>query len=201
MKETHELALAVKSVTNTGFIQLKPLHSLIRKEWLAWVYFRRLASVSARTAVCSGLVSGVIPLSPSPSCQTPGLDLTEVLPSARSHSGQQGQAQQEMSQILGSFTSPLREAASRPRRERYDFLIYSSPHLPRSPRDASFRLRGLSNWEDAGESTFQRHCLSYHVHLCLALTPELCTPDPPSDNLHMAPMSPGLPEALLPHCP
>lgn len=37
-----------------------------------WVYFRRLASVSARTAVCSGLLSGVIPLSPSPSCQSPG---------------------------------------------------------------------------------------------------------------------------------
>lgn len=71
MKEMQELALAVKSVTNTGFIQLKPLHSLIRKEWLAWVYFRRLASVSARTAVCSELISGVIPLSPSPSCQKP----------------------------------------------------------------------------------------------------------------------------------
>lgn len=40
MKEMHELALAAKSVTNTGFIQLKPLHSLIRKEkeWLGWVY-------------------------------------------------------------------------------------------------------------------------------------------------------------------
>lgn len=30
----HELVLAVKSVTNAGFIQPKPLHSLIRKEWL-----------------------------------------------------------------------------------------------------------------------------------------------------------------------
>lgn len=36
----HELALAAKSVTNAGFIQLKPLHSLItkEKEWLEWVY-------------------------------------------------------------------------------------------------------------------------------------------------------------------
>lgn len=160
MKEMQELALAVKSVTNTGFIQLKPLHSLIREEWLVWVYFRRLASVSARTAVCSGLISGVIPLSPSPSCQSPGLGVTEALPSARSHSGQQ-----EMSQGLGLLTSPLQEAASRPRRECYSFLIYSSPHIP-TPRDVSFRLYGLPNWEDAGESTIQRHCL------CLVLTPE-----------------------------
>lgn len=57
MKKMNKLALAVKSVTNTGFIQLKPLHSLIRKEneWLEWVYFRRLASVSARTAARSEL--------------------------------------------------------------------------------------------------------------------------------------------------
>jgi len=34
MKEMHELALAVKSVTNTGFIQLKPLRTLIRNERL-----------------------------------------------------------------------------------------------------------------------------------------------------------------------
>lgn len=110
MKEMQKLALAVKSVTNTGFIQLKPLRSLIREEWLVWVYFRRLASVSARTAVCSGLISRVIPLSPSPSCQGPGLGVTKVLPSARSHSDQQ-----EMSQVWGLLTSPLQEAAPRPR--------------------------------------------------------------------------------------
>lgn len=75
MKETHELALAVKSVTNTGFIQLKPLHSLIRKEWLEWVYFSRLASVSARTAACSELISGVALLSPSPFSRPQGLIL------------------------------------------------------------------------------------------------------------------------------
>lgn len=85
MKEMHELALAVKSVTNTGFIQLKPLHSLIRKEWLEWVYFRRLASVSARTAACSELISGVILLSLAPLSKPQDLILQRVLPSARSY--------------------------------------------------------------------------------------------------------------------
>lgn len=66
MKEMHELALAAKSVTNTGFTQPKPLHSLIRKEWLE--YFSRLASISSRTAACSELSSGVSmpPLRPHP---------------------------------------------------------------------------------------------------------------------------------------
>lgn len=84
MKETQALALAVKSVTNTGFIQLKPLHSLIRKEWLERVYFRRLASVSARTAVCSELVSEVILLPLPPLSKPQGLTLQRVLPSPRS---------------------------------------------------------------------------------------------------------------------
>lgn len=90
MKETRELALAVKSVTNTGFIQLKPLHSLIRKEWLEWVYFRRLASVSARTAACSELVSGVILPSLPPLSKPQGLILRRVLPSTRSYSAVSG---------------------------------------------------------------------------------------------------------------
>lgn len=71
MKGRQALALAVKSVTNTGFIQLKPLHSLIRTEWLERVYFRRLASVSARTAACSELVPQVI-LLPLPLFANPG---------------------------------------------------------------------------------------------------------------------------------
>lgn len=128
MKETQELALAVKSVTNTGFIQLKPLHSLIRKEWLAWVYFRRLPSVSARTAVCSELVSGVIPLSPSPSCQSPGLDLTRSPAKCQVTFWPAGLSRGHVTDLGFAHKSTARSSMQAKERA-LQFLIDSSPHL------------------------------------------------------------------------
>lgn len=111
MKEMHKLALAVKSVTNTGFIQLKPLHSLIRKEWLEWVYFRRLTSVSARTAACLELVSGVILPSLPPLSEPQGLISPRVLPSARSYTGVSGAKHSSRQHSSGQLRSSPPEAA------------------------------------------------------------------------------------------
>lgn len=69
--------------------------------------------------------------------------VSEAVPSARSHCGQQ-----EMSQLWGLLTSLLREAASRPRTECYNLLIFSSLQLTK-PRDASLRLCGTGKMLEA----------------------------------------------------
>lgn len=87
MKETHELALVVKSVTNTGFIQLKPLHSLIRKSGLSGFILEgwQVSQLGQLHAQSSSL--GVILLPPfskpqglilQRSCQVPGVTFRSV---------------------------------------------------------------------------------------------------------------------------
>lgn len=195
MKEMHELALAVKSVTNTGFIQLKPLHSLIRKEWLEWVYFRRLASVSARTAACSELVSGVIPLSPSPSFQTPGPKLAEVLPSTRSYIPVSRAKHSSRHHTLRASSEVHCEKQQMGERATIS-LVYSNPHLP----GPTMRCLLQDMWPLNLGRCWRKHRPKalpqlHGVHRCLVLPLKSYTPEPSSDKLHMALVSPELAKA------
>lgn len=197
MKETQELALAVKSVTNTGFIQLKPLHSLIRKEWLERVYFRRLASVSARTAACSELVSGVILLSLPPLSKPQGSILQRVLPSTRTYSPvSMAQPSSRHHTLLTSSEVHHKQQHTGKRAISTTSLIYSNAHLP----GPTMRCLLQDTWPVKLERCQRKHLPKalpqlHSVHVCLVLALELCLPDPPSDQLHVGPMSPELAKA------